>query len=125
MNKFISDMNEFVDKYDLRGMAAEIGYKKAMLKRIEHMREELDELEEAITKKDDVKVIDAIIDITYLSIGTGVMFDFDFEKHWGAVHECNMNKVRVTDNSHKFGIKKPEGWIGPEKTHRKIITKKD
>jgi len=83
--------------------------------RIKFLQEELDEMRNATNAED---VVDALIDLCVVAIGTLDSFKIDSHLAWNNVLEANMNK--------KVGIKasrpnplglpdliKPEGWIAP------------
>ena len=83
--------------------------------RIKFLQEELDEMRDATNAED---VVDALIDLCVVAIGTLDSFKIDSHVAWNNVLEANMNK--------KVGIKasrpnplglpdliKPEGWIAP------------
>jgi predicted HAD superfamily Cof-like phosphohydrolase len=61
--------------------------------RIDLIKEELDELKEAIENKDMVEVGDALADILYVTYGAGVSFGIDLDKVFDQVHESNMSKL--------------------------------
>jgi predicted HAD superfamily Cof-like phosphohydrolase len=83
--------------------------------RIKFLQEELDEMRDATNAED---VVDALIDLCVVAIGTLDSFKIDSHIAWNNVLEANMNK--------KVGIKasrpnplglpdliKPEGWTAP------------
>jgi predicted HAD superfamily Cof-like phosphohydrolase len=83
--------------------------------RIKFLQEELDEMRDATNAED---VVDALIDLCVVAIGTLDSFKIDSHLAWNNVLEANMNK--------KVGIKasrpnplglpdliKPEGWTAP------------
>jgi len=83
--------------------------------RIKFLQEELDEMRNATNAED---VVDALIDLCVVAIGTLDSFKIDSHVAWNNVLEANMNK--------KVGIKasrpnplglpdliKPEGWTAP------------
>jgi predicted HAD superfamily Cof-like phosphohydrolase len=83
--------------------------------RIKFLQEELDEMRDATNAED---VVDALIDLCVVAIGTLDSFKIDSHVAWNNVLEANMNK--------KVGIKasrpnplglpdliKPEGWTAP------------
>lgn len=119
---------DIVDMHDHYGMTerfAEIRKdpelaKKLLKFRLDFINEELSEAYEA-TSADDV--LDALIDICVVAIGTMDAFDCDGQEAWQRVLQANLAK--------KPGIKegrpnplglpdlmKPEGWVAP--THADI-----
>ena len=61
--------------------------------RIDLIREELSELEEAIEKKDIKEVADALTDILYVTYGAGHAFGINLDKCFGEVQNSNMSKL--------------------------------
>ena len=55
--------------------------------------EELDELKEAINKKDLKEVADALTDILYVTYGAGHAFGIDLDKCFQEVQNSNMSKL--------------------------------
>lgn len=87
--------------------------------RMEMIKEEVKELHDAVAVADKEQMIDALVDIVYVAIGTARMCGFDFNKHWEEVHKCNMKKVRgVSKRGHDFDVCKPLGWQEPN--HKSI-----
>ena len=66
--------------------------------RISLIKEELDELIEAMNKKDLVEVADALTDILYVTYGAGHAFGINLDKCFDEVQNSNMSKL---DNSGK------------------------
>jgi len=89
------------------------------------MHEELEEFAEAWGASNLVKQADALIDLAYVVFGTAAMMGLPWEKLFDAVHEANMKKrktlVDEPGSRHKFDVRKPEGWVGPEDAMRKIL----
>ncbi len=63
--------------------------------RYELIKEELDELKEAIDKKDIKEVADALTDILYVTYGAGHAFGIDLDKCFEEVQNSNMSKLGV------------------------------
>ena len=61
--------------------------------RINLIREELSELEEAIEKKDLKEVADALTDILYVTYGAGHAFGINLDKCFEEVQNSNMSKL--------------------------------
>ena len=61
--------------------------------RINLIREELLELEEAIEKKDIKEVADALTDILYVTYGAGHSFGINLDKCFQEVQNSNMSKL--------------------------------
>jgi len=89
--------------------------KKFLEFRINFLNEELTELKTAETAED---VVDALIDLCVVAIGTLDGFAVDSHKAWDEVLKANMAKktgIKAT-RPNPLGLPdliKPEGWVGP------------
>tara|TARA_Y100000591_G_scaffold320867_1_gene334964 strand:+ start:779 stop:1150 length:372 start_codon:yes stop_codon:yes gene_type:complete len=61
--------------------------------RLSLIKEELDELTDAIKKKDLVEVADALTDILYVTYGAGHAFGINLDKCFDEVQRSNMSKL--------------------------------
>ena len=61
--------------------------------RYELIKEELDELKDAIEKKDIKEVADALTDILYVTYGAGHAFGINLDKCFEEVQNSNMSKL--------------------------------
>ena len=61
--------------------------------RIDLIKEELDELNEAMKNKDLLEVADALTDILYVTYGAGHAFGIDLDKCFDEVQNSNMSKL--------------------------------
>ena len=61
--------------------------------RYDLIREELEELKEALEKKDIKEVADALTDILYVTYGAGHAFGIDLDKCFEEVQSSNMSKL--------------------------------
>ena len=61
--------------------------------RIDLIKEELDELREAMNNKDLLEVADALTDILYVTYGAGHAFGIDLDKCFEEVQNSNMSKL--------------------------------
>lgn len=67
-------------------------------------------------------LLDSLVDLTYVVLGTAHLHGFDFRAAWQRVHEANMKKVRASSTMRgkrgdsKFDIIKPPGWKAPSHT---------
>ena len=57
------------------------------------IKEELDELKQAIDKNDLLEVADALTDILYVTYGAGHAFGIDLDKCFDEVQNSNMSKL--------------------------------
>ena len=63
--------------------------------RLDLIQEEVDELQEAIEKKDIVEIADALTDILYVTYGAGHAFGIDLDTCFTEVHRSNMSKLGI------------------------------
>jgi len=114
-------VNEVIRKFDKEKLEAFLKF------RIDFLQEELDEMRkavvdnqagkiDAITAADDV--VDALIDLCVVAIGTLDAYDVDAYEAWNRVFEKNMEKeVGVkASRPNPLGLPdliKPEGWTAP------------
>jgi predicted HAD superfamily Cof-like phosphohydrolase len=61
--------------------------------RIDLIKEELDELKEAMDNNDLLEVADALTDILYVTYGAGHAFGIDLDKCFDEVQNSNMSKL--------------------------------
>lgn len=110
-----NDVESFLYKFRL--LPCDASNIKLLEKRGNHLKEELQEYVNAINSQDLHSIVDALIDIIYVALGTARMLGLS-EEQWSEcfsrVHEANMKKyVDDSDKSHKVGVKKPLGWQAP------------
>ena len=68
---------------------------KTMQLRFELIKEELNELEEAMKTKNLKEVADALTDILYVTYGAGYAYGVDLDKCFKEVQRANMSKLGV------------------------------
>ena len=61
--------------------------------RLSLIKEELDELKEAIDKKDLLEIADALTDILYVTYGAGHAFGINLDKCFDEIQRSNMSKL--------------------------------
>ena len=61
--------------------------------RIDLIKEELEELTDAMSKNDLLEVADALTDILYVTYGAGQAFGIDLDKCFEEVQNSNMSKL--------------------------------
>ena len=66
--------------------------------RIDLIKEELDELSDAMKNKDLLEVADALTDILYVTYGAGHAFGIDLDKCFDEVQNSNMSKLDQNGN---------------------------
>ena len=66
---------------------------KTMKLRYDLIKEELNELKEAMESKDLVEIADALSDILYVTYGAGCAYGIDLDKCFKEVQRANMSKL--------------------------------
>jgi len=72
---------------------SEFPNEKIVKLRLELIKEELKELNEAIINKNIIEVADALTDILYVTYGAGHSFGIDLDKCFAEVQRSNMSKL--------------------------------
>lgn len=97
--------------------------------RLNFLEEELNETKTAASKTpvDAEEVVDGLIDLCVVAIGTLDAFGIDSQEAWSKVHSANMSKVVgiKPERPNPLGLPdliKPAGWVAPshEGNHGKI-----
>lgn len=111
---------------DLRKMHNHYGFDEdpfdltQLVGRIEFLQEELDEIKKSFSENDAEGIVDGLIDLIVVAVGTLDRAKVDFWKAWDAVYSANMAKQRGTNdkrpNASGVDLVKPEGWKPP--SHR-------
>ena len=73
--------------------SSSFGSEKINALRVSLIKEELDELIEAMNKKDLVEVADALTDILYVTYGAGHAFGINLDACFEEVQNSNMSKL--------------------------------
>ena len=80
--------------------------------RIDLIKEELEELQEAMKNNDLLEVADALTDILYVTYGAGHAFGINLDKCFNEVQESNMSKLDLSGkpiyNEHGKVMKGPK-----------------
>ncbi len=89
--------------------------------RLDFLEEEFEETQAAFLNKDHKEVVDGLIDLIVIAIGTLDLFKCNADVAWDKIHHSNMAKEPGANKSRKnpFGLPdmvKPEGWKGPNIT---------
>ena len=85
--------------------------------RIDLIKEELQELTEAMNNKDLLEVADALTDILYVTYGAGHAFGIDLDKCFEEVQNSNMSKLGEDGNPiyNEFGkVMKGPNYFKPD-----------
>jgi predicted HAD superfamily Cof-like phosphohydrolase len=143
MRSLFEDIKEFHTKFALEYDGKPRTLSPSVQKfRVRFMREELKEYLDAVSRAEDAvrgraepsfddevaheleHMLDALVDLTYVVLGTAYLHGFDFEEAWARVHAANMGKVRAARASEskrksKNDVVKPPGWKPPR--HRDLV----
>lgn len=110
---------EFHEKYELVNEGAPTVLSEEMADfRIGFMNEEWQEYCDAHAINDLEGMLDALVDLVYVALGTAYLHGFDFNEAFRRVHEANMLKVRAersgdSKRGSQYDVVKPEGWEPP------------
>lgn len=93
-DRLIADIDYMYKNYgfDISGLEKDQLYKFTRW-RADFIQEELEELEDAIVNKDPEEIVDALIDIIVVSLGTLNLLQVDTQKAWDEVLRANLNKI--------------------------------
>lgn len=86
--------------------------------RVSFLKEEFDETFKAVGEKDAEEIVDGLIDLCVVAIGTLDLMGIDAHEAWHVVNKANMAKeVGVKESRpNPLGLPdlvKPEGWVAP------------
>lgn len=101
--------------------------------RVDFMREEVKEFEDAVAEGDRVKAFDALLDLVYVAYGTALFMGINGEQWiqgFAAVHKANMSKIPTpsaacSKRKSSLDVIKPPGWVGPEARLTSILFEHD
>jgi|TARA_B100000035_G_scaffold136858_1_gene116639 predicted HAD superfamily Cof-like phosphohydrolase len=122
---WVKDIHEMHEKYGVGEWMGhrELNNDRELLQqfldfRIKFLKEELDETAKAVQEKDPEEIVDGLIDLCVVAIGTLDAFGVDAHKAWDEVLKANMAKeVGVKEERpNPLGLPdlvKPEGWEAP------------
>lgn len=120
-NDLIRDIAEMHAKYGVNEKVRSLSndhLRKFLEFRYRFLEEEMAELRDSIDKNDADGIVDAIIDLLVVGIGTLDAFDVDTQTAWDRVLVANLNKsvgVKAT-RPNELGLPdliKNEGWVAP------------
>ena len=104
-------------------MQAKYGFNKITLDkdkynfRMDLLTEEFNELMEANATKNPEEIVDALIDLIVIAVGTLSLTKVDVQKAWSEVFKANMNKTvgikPGREQSEGFDLTKNPSWTPP------------
>jgi len=119
---WVKDIEDMQDKFGVRKWVEDPKNKEHLKTfldfRIDFIREELEETEAALVNMDGEEIVDGLIDLCVVAIGTLLAFGVDADKAWDEVHKANMSKeIGIKkERPNPLGLPdlaKPEGWQPP------------
>ena len=121
---WVKDINEMQYKYGVHKWIHDNRDNPDILKRylefrIDFLKEELDETEAALITTNSEEIVDGLIDLCVVAIGTLDAFGVDPYKAWNEILRANLSKeVGVKpERPNPMGLPdliKPEDWEGPD-----------
>jgi len=124
-SNWVKDINLMHNKYGVHRWVkrqVDTGNREALMKllefRLNFLSEELLEARKALAVEDPEEIVDAMIDLCVVAIGTLDAFDVDAEKAWNEVLKANMSKEtgEKPGRPNPLGLPdlvKPAGWTPP------------
>ena len=123
---WVKDINEMHTKYGVHEAVKKMDADQLiefLAFRLNFLHEELTETRQAahLSKRNNEEIVDGLIDLCVVAIGTLDAFNVDAYKAWDEVLKANMNKeVGIKESRpNPLGLPdliKPEGWVGPDHT---------
>ena len=117
---WVKDINEMHSKYGVHEWVKNNPEKlKEFLEfRMDFLLEELTETRDAVAAGDPEEIVDGLIDLCVVAIGTLDSFNVDAHKAWDKVHKANMAKTVGIKESRPNPLGLPdliklEEWIAP------------
>lgn len=114
MSTIVEDIEQLTTEFEFDKEPLSLGklYFRGQL-----LQEELNEYLEGVYFRNDDDVVDALIDLTVVALGTLAILKVDIQKAWDEVHRANMAKERGIkpgrEQSGGFDLIKPAGWTAP------------
>ncbi|MGI8825897.1 MAG: hypothetical protein ACR2JC_09670 [Chloroflexota bacterium] len=72
--------------------------------------EEAGEFRDAAARHEWFEMIDALVDLLYVTYGAAVEMGVDLDPFFEEVHQANLRKIAATDGGKSI---KPQGWSSP------------
>jgi len=122
MSKYlVNDIEQLHTKMGVNNVIRQLDtekLRKFMEFRVAFLNEELKETTDAIAKEDWPEVVDGLIDLVVVALGTLDAYDVDIIKAWTRVHEANYSKEPGIKPSrpNPLGLPdmiKPDSWVAP------------
>ena len=119
-----SDMHYMHSHYGVHEAVAKLSpehLREFLAFRFRFLQEEVNEGTKALLDGSSEEVVDSLIDLVVVAVGTLDLYNVNFDTAWRQVFKANMNKqVGVkASRPNPWGLPdliKPEGWVGPDHT---------
>ena len=123
-NDWVRDISDMHKKFGVHEWVRKNKDNKELMKkfldfRLKFLEEELNETISAVKEGDAEEVVDGLIDLCVVAIGTLDSFEAMSYQAWNSVHKANMSKEPGVKESrpNPLGLPdliKPKDWKGPE-----------
>lgn len=125
---WVKDIHEMHTKFGVRdwvdnqiGLGRYDKLEKFLEFRLKFLNEELTEAMDGLTEKNSEDIVDAMIDLCVVAIGTLDALGVNAYRAWDSVHHANMTKKPGVkpNRPNPLGLPdlmKPDGWVGPDHT---------
>lgn len=115
----VRDIHDFHKKFSLAPAipAGSVSF-EMMNFRKKFLEEELAEFVKGMEEADSNQMLDALVDLVYVAIGTAYLCNWPFGTAWQRVHAANMTKIRAerpeqSKRGTAFDVVKPKLWVSP------------
>lgn len=116
MEKMIQEMAKKVDEFEQKIL--QITHPQTATlphpSRYMHLREEIKEIIESHSDDNFVGVVDGLVDLVYVALGTLLQMGIHPDHPFDLVHNANMKKRGAKTERHEHDAIKPEGWQPPD-----------
>ena len=121
LTNFIQDIDAMHVKFGVHDAVAKMDaekLRKFLEFRINFLVEELTETQKAFAENDPEEIVDGLVDLIVVSLGTLNAFGVDEQKAWDVVDAANMSKepgIKL-GRPNQLGLPdmcKPESWVAP------------
>lgn len=120
-NDWVKDIHDMQTKFGTRDAVEKMDKDKLLAFltfRLKFLQEELDETKQALVTNDPEEIVDGLIDLCVVAIGTLDAYGVDPYKAWDQVLDANMSKEPGVKEGrpNPLGLPdllKPDGWTAP------------
>jgi hypothetical protein len=120
-NDWVKDIHDMQTKFGTRDAVEKMDKDKLLAFltfRLKFLQEELDETKQALVTNDPEEIVDGLIDLCVVAIGTLDAYGIDAYDAWDQVLDANMSKEPGVKEGrpNPLGLPdllKPDGWTAP------------